>query len=293
VVIPSIKMRSRVDFPGCGIGAGEAIRGRTQVVIVEIDGDSGRVSPAWDIRAYEVIDSTNLEARRLLDSGASTGLVVTARHQTMGRGRMGRNWMDLPGKSLMVSIVLDGVSGFEAGMLVALSARATVVEAGGEGPLCKWPNDLVYGARKVGGILSEACRVGEREHIITGLGLNLGYLPGELDIPTRLPPTSLLVEEGRIWDHNQFLQGILRGLEARLGVSRGEWLGEYRENLAYLGRKTRVSPPFSIMDKEVDCGAEIEGVIEGVDDGGNLLLATCGRTLRLVTGDIYIDGVGG
>jgi BirA family biotin operon repressor/biotin-[acetyl-CoA-carboxylase] ligase len=272
-------------------GSGEADRRGIQVVIVAFDGDGGRVSPTWDIRVYETIDSTNLEARRLLGSGASSGLVVTARHQTMGKGRVGRSWMDLPGKSLMVSIVLDVVGGFEAGMLVALSARAAVVEAGGEGPLCKWPNDLVYGARKVGGILSESCRVGEREYIITGLGLNLDYLPGELDIPARLPPTSLLVEEGRIWNHEELLRGILRGLEARLGVGRGKWLEEYRENLAYLGRKARVGPPFSILDEGVGCGAEIEGVIEGVDDGGNLLLAAYGRTLRLVTGDIYIDGI--
>ena len=106
---------------------------------------------------------------------------------------MGRDWLDLPGKSLMASLVWEGSGGFGDVLLVSLSMRAAIVAAGGEGPDFKWPNDLVYGARKVGGILSESCSEGGRRYIIVGIGLNVGYLPGELDINTRIPPTSLLI----------------------------------------------------------------------------------------------------
>ena len=163
--------------------------------------------PVWDIHRYESIDSTNLEARRLLAAGASRGLVVTARHQTGGRGRMGRDWLDLPGKSLMVSLVWEGSGDFEDARLVSLSMRAAIVAAGGKGPGFKWPNDLVYGSKKVGGILSESCSAGGKDHVIVGLGLNVGYLPGELDIPARITPTSLLIEEGRMWDIEELLHG--------------------------------------------------------------------------------------
>jgi len=244
----------------------------------------------WDVREYETIDSTNLEAKRLLDAGASSGLVVTARHQTGGRGRMGRSWLDLPGKSLMVSLVLEDLGGFEAAVLVSLSMRAAIVRSGGEGPLLKWPNDLVYGDGKVGGILSEAYSVGEKEYIVTGLGLNVGYLPGELDMPAKLPPTSLLIEEGRIWGCEELLSGLLRVLKDRLKGDRGAWIHEYRQHLAYIGQIVKVGPPFSFLDYPQGWEGDIEGIMQGVDDEGNLLLAVEGRTLRLKTGDIQRAG---
>ena len=241
---------------------------------------------AWDIRAYESVDSTNLEARRLLDKGASAGLVVTAYHQTGGRGRMGRDWLDLPGKSLMLSLAWESGGGFADAVLVALSMRAAIVAAGGEGPGFKWPNDLVYGYRKVGGILSESCSARGVDYVIVGLGLNVGYLPGELDFPARLPPTSLLIEEGMLWDMEGLLRGLLQELEVRWGRGREEWLREYRENLAYLGRVVRIGPPYTVLGRPSAGGEEIEGVMEGMDDEGNLLLAVGGDILRVASGDI-------
>jgi BirA family biotin operon repressor/biotin-[acetyl-CoA-carboxylase] ligase len=232
----------------------------------------------WDRREYETIDSTNLEAKRLLDAGASSGLVVTARHQTGGRGRMGRSWLDLPGKSLMFSLVLEDLAGFAAGVLASLSMRAAIVGAGGEGPRLKWPNDLVYEDRKVGGVLSEAYTVRGREYVITGLGLNVGYLPGELDISAKLSPTSLLIEEGRIWDREELLEGMLHELDARLRDDRAEWMAEYRRNLAFLEEAVKVDPPLAVVG-EAGYGEErIEGFLRGVDDDGNVLLEAGGRT---------------
>ncbi len=275
----------------------------------------------WDIRAYETVDSTNLEAKRLLDAGASAGLVVKARHQTGGRGRMGRAWLDLPGKSLMASFVLGGVSGFEASMLIAISARAAIVAEGGTGPLLKWPNDLVYGDRKVGGILSELYGAGgirgglfderKKELVIIGLGLNVSYLAGELDMPAKLRPTSLLIEEGKIWNIGELFRGLLRELEARWRKGRGDWFEEYRENLAFLGRVVTVEGYAIAGDSgalETSAGSpgtaedvfssgrsaerSLEGILEGVDGTGNLLLGTGEATLKLVSGDIYMKADG-
>jgi BirA family transcriptional regulator, biotin operon repressor / biotin---[acetyl-CoA-carboxylase] ligase len=249
----------------------------------------------WDIQLYESVDSTNLEAQRLLDAGASPGLVVAARHQTGGRGRMGRGWLDLPGKSLLVSLVLGEVGGFESSVLVAISARAAIVASRGEGPRFKWPNDLVYGGRKVGGILSEAYstgsgRAGSRDSrdenlTIIGLGLNLGYLPGELDIPAGLPPTSLLIEEGKILNSSELLSELLRQLESRWMRGREEWMDEYRENLAFVGEVVRVSGPYALLD-EAGERRDFEALLRGVDSGGNLVLEVEGGTVRLVSGDI-------
>jgi len=241
----------------------------------------------WDRREYVTIDSTNLEAKRLLGAGASSGLVVTARHQTGGRGRMGRSWLDLPGKSLMFSLVLEGLDGFTTGVLTSLSMRAAIVSAGGEGPRLKWPNDLVYGDRKVGGVLSEAYAVKGREYVITGLGLNVAYLPGELAISAKLRPTSLLIEEGRIWDIGELLEGMLRELDARLRGNRAEWMPEYRRNLAFMGEAVKADPPLAVLGEPGYSEEGIEGFVRGVDDDGNLLLEVGGKTLRLASGDMY------
>jgi BirA family biotin operon repressor/biotin-[acetyl-CoA-carboxylase] ligase len=259
-------------------------------------GEVGPPPPLWDIREYESIDSTNLEAKRLLRAGASAGLVVTADHQTGGRGRMGRDWLDLPGKSLMASLVLEGVGGFESSMLVALSARAAIVAAGGAGPRFKWPNDLVYGNRKAGGILAEAYGAGgdssgpygaaDTGLVIVGLGLNVGYLPDELDIPAKLPPTSLLIEEARIWDRGELLAGMLREFEARCRGDRMGWLSEYRRNLAFIGEAVRVDPPYAVLGEPGYRGEKIEGLMRGIDDDGNVLLEVAGKTLRLASGDM-------
>lgn len=240
----------------------------------------------WDVREYRTIDSTNLEAKRLLDAGACAGLAVSADHQTAGRGRLGRGWLDLPGKSLMVSLALEGRNGFDTALLVSLSIRAAIVALGGEGPRLKWPNDLVYGDRKAGGILSEMHSAKGRRFAIVGLGLNVGYLPGELDVTARLRPTSLLTEEGRVWDRGELLDVMLRELEARWPEDRLEWLTEYRHSLAFTGEMVRVDAPFAVLGEPGYGGESIEGFMRGVDDDGNMLLEVAGKVIRLASGDI-------
>jgi len=241
----------------------------------------------WDRHEYGTIDSTNLEAKRLLDAGACAGLVVSADHQTAGRGRLGRGWLDLPGKSLLVSLALEGRGGFDTALLLSVSMRAAIIACGGEGPLLKWPNDLVYGDRKVGGILSEMHLAGGREYVIAGLGLNVGYLPGELAVSARLRPTSLLVEEGRIWDRRELLDAMLRELDARWREERMGWLTEYRRSLAFVGETVMVDAPFAVLGEPGYGEESIAGLIRGVDDSGNLLLEVGGKTLRLASGDIH------
>lgn len=241
----------------------------------------------WDMREYESVDSTNLEARRILEAGGGeAGLVIRAHHQTAGRGRLDRAWHDLPGKSLIVSLVLPAMDGFRVGVLVATSIRGAIVEAGGTGPSFKWPNDLVYDWRKVGGILSESCRLQEASYVITGLGLNVAYSRGELDIDAKLAPTSLLIEEGRDWDVKGLLRAFLH--QIRRGLV-GDWpdsLAEYRDNLAYAGEHVRIGQPYSVLGEAPSGEGFLEGILEGVDDRGHLLVRVENRMLELAAGDI-------
>ena len=77
------------------------------------------------------------------------GSVVVAEHQTAGRGRLDRRWEAPPGTALLASFVL------EPRALLSLAAGVAAAEACGGRVRLKWPNDLMLGERKLGGILVE------------------------------------------------------------------------------------------------------------------------------------------
>ena len=193
-----------------------------------------------DVRWFAELDSTHRLAADLARAGAPDGVVVGADHQTAGRGRRGRTWESRPGASLLVSVILR-----PAPALVTLAAGVAAAEAcaavAGVAVELKWPNDLLIGGAKLGGILSEL--VGDAA--VVGLGLNLGWAPAGAAC---LGPTA-----GR----DRLLDAYLAGLDAP-----GDVLGRYREWCTTLGRRVRVELP----------GGSVEGVATGVDDHGRLLV---------------------
>ncbi len=134
----------------------------------------------WD----DVTASTNATAMEMAANGSPEWTLVAAAHQTEGRGRHGRRWVDVPGRALMFSVVIRPE--WEAGRLglVSLAAGAAMAEAvaaaSGADVRCKWPNDLMVGESKVGGILGEAEILEDVvRHVVIGIGVNLD-LPGDV-----------------------------------------------------------------------------------------------------------------
>jgi BirA family transcriptional regulator, biotin operon repressor / biotin---[acetyl-CoA-carboxylase] ligase len=106
------------------------------------------VEPRW----LDETASTNTDALALAESGAPEWTVVATGHQTAGRGRLGRSWNDVPGTSLLVSVLLrPSLLPDRAPLLTLLAAVAMVEAAGLPSMRSKWPNDLLVGDRKVGG----------------------------------------------------------------------------------------------------------------------------------------------
>ncbi len=133
----------------------------------------------WQIREFAEIDSTNTYLAQEAQSGAPEGVVARADFQSAGRGRLDRSWEAPRGVSLLTSILLRPVVPLEQRFLVsaavALSARTALTRLCGLQPELKWPNDLVVGDRKLGGLLSEV--VGDGEGYVVGIGVNLQW-PG-------------------------------------------------------------------------------------------------------------------
>jgi BirA family biotin operon repressor/biotin-[acetyl-CoA-carboxylase] ligase len=130
------------------------------------------------VRFEETTGSTNATALDLAESGAPQWTLVAAGHQTAGRGRLGRTWTDTPGAALMFSFVLrPAMDPEDAGLipLVAGAAMATAIhDVTGIEARCKWPNDLLLGGGKAGGILVESSVAdGRVRYAVVGIGLNL------------------------------------------------------------------------------------------------------------------------
>ncbi len=116
----------------------------------------------------------------MAQEGAPEGTVVIADEQTAGRGRLGRAWVAAPGTSLLLSVLfrppLSPERGGQVPMAVALGAvdaLAHHLPAASPAEL-KWPNDVLAGGRKIGGLLAEArWTPGSPGEVVVGLGLNV------------------------------------------------------------------------------------------------------------------------
>jgi BirA family transcriptional regulator, biotin operon repressor / biotin---[acetyl-CoA-carboxylase] ligase len=229
-------------------------------------------SPVW----VDETGSTNDDALRLAEEGAPEWTVVAAGHQTRGRGRLGRSWADAPGKALTFSVVLRPTGPPEEAPLWSLRAAVAVIVAIDVPRLrSKWPNDLMVGERKAGGILAEA-RVTEHglRHVVVGIGINVAMAREDFPAEIRDSATSL-VAEGVTGDQPAILEGTLR--ELRRIRHPGEILDAYRRVCDTLGRRIRA---------RTTEGEEVVGVAADLDPLGGLVVETSAGRRTVAFGEV-------
>ncbi|MDX2175344.1 MAG: biotin--[acetyl-CoA-carboxylase] ligase [Candidatus Sumerlaeia bacterium] len=157
--------------------------------------------PHWEVLAHAEIDSTSAEARRLIDAAPGRPpFLVLADLQTSGRGRTGTRWESGAGLSFLGTACARAVDAGPRSLwpLRIAVACAEALELGALLPVgLKWPNDLLVGGRKLGGILMEDLGGG---WIAAGVGVNLLQSSEQLPtVPAGFPqPTSLAVELGEM-----------------------------------------------------------------------------------------------
>ena len=159
---------------------------------------------------YRFVESCP-STQREIDSGDPEGTVVVADHQTEGRGRLGRAWVDTPGHSLLFSVQLRPTRPVSEWAELSVIAGEAVAAAVPLDATVLHPNDVVVGGRKLAGILPEA----SDGRIVVGIGVNVNQTADELPPDARKPPTSLRIELGHDVDRAALLTAILFELEAR------------------------------------------------------------------------------
>lgn len=175
------------------------------------------------LRVFPSLDSSNTWAcHHLRELGE--GDVIVAERQTAGRGRFERLWFGWPGKSLMMSVVLNDPAwsplGPNLGQIAAV-ALARMLGQYGVGAGLKWPNDVMVSDRKIAGILVE--RSGDV--FILGIGLNVNVAAGDFaQSGLNRPATSMAESCGSLVDMDGVRSSLLRELETALTEARAHGL---------------------------------------------------------------------
>jgi BirA family biotin operon repressor/biotin-[acetyl-CoA-carboxylase] ligase len=221
--------------------------------------------------------STNSEAANLAQLGMEHGTVVLAERQTAGKGRLGRHWHSPAAGNLYCSVILHARTSPKQSCtwlswipLVSALATARAVQAvTGLQPAVKWPNDLLVGKRKLGGVLCESGMAGRQYfYVIVGIGLNVNAPRDTFPKDLQGVVTSLAIELGHAVDRASLLAALLFELEKRVDpLLTGEkdiprdLLKEYTTLCSTLGEKVRVG----LAD-----GDSVEGMADSIMPDGAL-----------------------
>lgn len=148
----------------------------------------------------------------LLDGSHPEGAVSVTDHQTAGRGRLGRQWVEPAGTSVLVSVVLHPPAGRrpqELSLVAGIAAAEAVEGATGLTAQVKWPNDVMLNRRKVAGVLAEM-----RGHVVVvGIGINVNQTRQQLPADAKTPAGSLRTLTGSTFDRAALLGSLLYRLE--------------------------------------------------------------------------------
>lgn len=234
-------------------------------------------------------DSTNAEALRLAARGEAGGLWIWAGAQTSGRGRAGRSWASPPGNlyaSLLHRPQTDLATASQLSLLAGVACHDAVMSLGGEGriepaPQLKWPNDLLAGGAKIGGILLESASGAQSQDLAVaiGVGLNLAYAPSDLG-----RPATSLAALGIEATPAAALRALARSMQHWLQAwDAGRGFAHIRES--WLKRAQPAGAAISVRH-----GNDlISGRFAGLDEAGSLLLETeSGQRRRVTAGDVSL-----
>jgi BirA family biotin operon repressor/biotin-[acetyl-CoA-carboxylase] ligase len=234
---------------------------------------------------------------------------VLAQMQTQGRGQRGRMWWAEPGESLLATYYFRrGLTdpqhapqiGLLAGVAVASALRAHLLDIAGKAQESdryaalrlinriglKWPNDLLLGQRKLGGLLIEMVRAPDGDWVaLIGVGINMlsHSLPGEL----AQTATSLARENVTGADIRDFAEQIATALQRVADRRRTEGFD------AILAHWRELDRSYGLRYRATLDGHEVEATAVGVDDvgalqlrlrDGNLLTVRSATSIREIPG---------
>lgn len=262
------------------------------------------------IEVFKTIDSTNTEAKRMLNSCSNSellhGTLLFAEHQSAGRGRFSRNFYSPEGAGLYFSLIFypsirvkDNREAPDPSLYTAISAVVICrcLQELGFAPKIKWVNDIYLNGKKICGILSEGIidmETSSVQAVIIGIGLNVkdSNFPPELKNKAGSLFSETLSLSGKAgipfkevssFSRNALASSIIsRLIEALYGLhSQSKLMEEYKSLSLLTGKKVKVLP---------FVGSPYEALVLGISDLGHLIMETKdGKKNELVSGEVSLE----
>jgi BirA family biotin operon repressor/biotin-[acetyl-CoA-carboxylase] ligase len=251
---------------------------------------AGPAANRFHVEVLDVVDSTNTLLLRRAAAGARDGEVIAAEWQQAGRGRMDREWHAAIGGALTFSVLWRFSQGAAAlaglSLAVGVALSRAVANLGASDVQLKWPNDLLWRERKLGGVLIEmhGDALGPSA-VVIGIGVNV-RLPPNVRERIDQPAADLQTACGSTIDRNKAIGSILAELASVLDTFsahgfaplRDEWVRKH----AFEGKHVEVKLPAGRCDG---------GIVRGLAEDGALLLETKGTMRRLHSAEITVRRV--
>lgn len=229
------------------------------------------------------LPSTNDAAKELARRGYPEGTLLVADSQSAGRGRLGRSWESPPGTGIYLTLLLRPPLPPSELPKLTLTAAVAVVQAvraaTGLATGIKWPNDIIFQGKKLGGILTEMETESEAmSHVVLGVGLNV-------NMPTFPAPlagiATSLASTGQTYSRLAIVRALLAALDSLYDSFRRQEfpaiLDQWRRASVTLGRSVTVRRG----------GTTLSGTALDVDpDGALLLQLPAGRVETILSGEI-------
>lgn len=248
----------------------------------EIDSALAGTAFQGRLHHFATIGSTNTHALEQAKAGAPHGSFYIADEQTAGRGRSDHQWISKSGEGLYLSVLLrPNLATADLvwlPLLAGLAVHRAIREVTALQADLRWPNDLIIGPRKTGGILVEAHAEGANTTAaVIGIGINLHQQRFPPNLATE--PTSLDLETGRYTSRQDLALAILRALDAEISAIPGNF-----ESIP--ARIAAISTWIQGKKVEVHGPQPCTGITEGLDERGFLRVRTDTGVVTITTGGI-------
>lgn len=206
--------------------------------------------------------------------------IVTSNHQTSGKGRLGRTWIDQDDLLFSILIKNNLEKATDYSLLIASSIiKVLKSQKYNLSPLVKWPNDIIVNNKKLAGILLEAKTKEKIECVVIGVGINTNSIVFLDDL--RVKATSLKLELKKEINKEELLSDIQEVFEK-------DYLSYINNQNDYL---TIIRSNFYLQDKEVNFiynSINYKGIVKGITNNGKLIVNTDKEVLEINTGEITL-----
>ena len=244
---------------------------------------------ACDLKILRTIDSTNRYAREHFAKSELSGVVILSESQTAGRGRLGKVWASPFAANIYMSIIWRFDRGAEAlqglSLAVGVGVRRSLARLGVSGIQLKWPNDVYFEGKKLGGILLEV--VGDPKGqctVIIGVGINVA-MPMAAAEEIDQPWIDLMSAGATKVSRNLIVANLIASIFEILNdfptLGFAAYRDEWESSDLFQGSQGTVSNP----------AGSVSGTILGVDGSGALRMRlVSGEEQRFIGGELSLRG---